>query len=430
MHELERVEQREGLDGIVKYAMKMAEGIVPMEGDKPYFPKTAREFLQGLILHVYTTEPKEKRNLATVRDLLTRGYPESKHPFEFLLHQMQRNKAFSGVIANAGATMAGTGRSAGDVLSTARSATKFLDLPEIRNISSGSDFSLEDLKTGSLNLFVCAPTGSIRVELSGWFRLLTVLALDLFEKIPGNLEEPCLFAIDEMPSLGQIEAIETSAPVMRSYGVRLVAISQDLERLQAAYPKGWRGFLGNADAVYWMATNEDETAEYLSKSLGSQRIKQRAGWIPFFKSVIGQSDEPLLTPAQVKLVLDPDRNVMIVTRFGKKSIRSMTMPYYKELPVYFYEPDREYKEPHTRAFSRKLFASQSVSTVSSGIVPNNSTGSLTYADSKHLFGAQEPFTIFELEKRRSLLTQRLPKNAQYLGMLDSAFSLLKARART
>lgn len=361
LDELARVEKREGKEAVVKYAMKMAEAIVPIDDSKPYFPKTSRAFLQGLILHVYTTEPAEKRNLVRVRDLATRGYYEHLQDgaFEFLLKEMQGNNAYDGFIANSGATLAETGRSYGDILSTLRTAMKFLDVPEIRDISKTTDFSLEDLKLGNLDLFVCAPTNSIREELSNWFRLLTISSLDLFEKIPGNLKKPCMFAVDEMPSLGHIEAIETSAPLMRSYGVRLIAVSQDLEKLQKAYPKGWRGFLGNADAVYWIGVNEPMTAKFLSEDLGARTWSKKSGWIPFFKTTEKLVDRPVMTADQVTRFLDPQKQNMIVTRYSKRAIRTKVIPYYKELPVYFYDPDPEHKETFFRSLSRKYFIQSS-----------------------------------------------------------------------
>ncbi|MET1414394.1 type IV secretory system conjugative DNA transfer family protein [Roseibium sp. HPY-6] len=449
LDELMRVERREGKHAVVKYSMKMAEAIVPMEGSKPYFPQTARQFLQSLILHVYTTEPPIKRNLVRVRELATRGYhehidPNKADPFAFLVHQMQQNNAYDGTISNAAATLAGTGKSLGDVLSTMRAALKFLDIPEVRDISRHSDFSLEDLKLGDLNLFVCAPTNAIREELSNWFRLLTVTSLDLFEKIPGNLEHACLFAVDEMPSLGYIEAIETSAPVMRSYGVRLLAISQDLEKMQKAYPQGWKGFIGNADAVYWMATNENDTATYLANKIGEKTRTEKSGWIPFFKKKVGTKTENVLTPDQVRRFLDPRKQMMIVTRFGKRALRVGTMPYYRELPVAFYEHDTDHRETSGRAATRSRLIAYSSSRSKKqhkGAVPHapqqkghqSNTAqatSIAYNDALNIFGLVEPFTIFELDKRKAMLMSTAKSSNAGSHHISDAYDLLKSKATT
>ncbi len=479
--ELTRVEARVGSDAVVRYAMKIAEGLIPMEGDKPYFPNTAREFTQGLILHVYTTEPPGKRHMVRVRDLLTRGYANemmaagatpdevSANSFKFLLEEMQKNLSYNGVIANAAATMANTGKSYGDVLSTARSALKFYDLPEIRKISYSSDFSLEDLKLGKLDLFICAPTGDIRGAYRGWFRLLCVFALDLFEQIPGNLKNPCLFAIDEMPSLGPIEAIATSAPVMRGYGVRLLAITQDLEKLQKTYPSDWRGFLGNSDVTYWMGTNEQDTGKHLSEYLGkSTRVTHQYSILRFWRWwrlfwARGEKtfeDRELLTPQQVMKILAPQKQNMILTRFGKSPIRVKTMPYFKELPVYFYDADGEHTEPSARQFGRYLSGRRTKKAISPTqpnlwqqpkIQPPQKTALGTQISRKTLVQHQQPqskivnipnsqntdldnaykliglrpsSTRYEIEKRMNFLKSKSAPSTMYSKKIDSAYKLI------
>lgn len=39
---------------------------------------------------------------------------------------------------------------------------------------------------------------------------------------------------------------------MRSVGVRLWVIGQDLEQFEKVYPESWGGFIGNAEAVQFM----------------------------------------------------------------------------------------------------------------------------------------------------------------------------------
>ncbi len=60
--------------------------------------------------------------------------------------------------------------------------------------------------------------------------MLCVLGLYAFETVEGGLQYPCLFAIDEMPSLGYSEAIETAPKLMRGFGVRLLVVTQDIQK--------------------------------------------------------------------------------------------------------------------------------------------------------------------------------------------------------
>ena len=359
--EIERAVQREGPDAAVRFAAKMADGlIVKHSHENPFWPGTAKELLTGLILHIHTTEPPERRTLIRLYDLLCNGLPEKteegKNAFSTLLRAMRGNQAYGGVIAASANTLADTGNDTfGNVLITAREQLQWLKLPELRAVCGRSDFHLEELKTGKLNLFICAPVTDLQGPLAGWFRLLAVMGLYTFESIPGRRKHSCLFALDEFPSLGNIKAIETAAPVMRSYGVRLLAITQDIEKLRQSYPDAWGSFLGNAEAIWWMGTNHDETATILSKILGlsTQTQKVKTGW---FASARAQANErSVMDPEQVKRFLDSHRGNILVTRNGRRPLRLKNAPYFTELPVCFYDADPDFKETAPRSFTRALF---------------------------------------------------------------------------
>lgn len=416
--ELSQAELREGPEVVVLYAFIIAEGLIKQDDhSKPYFAETARLFIVGLVLHIYTTEPTYNRNLVRLRTLLNTGYPEAAaQGFDFLLDSMMANTRYDGVICNAAATLMNAGINArGDVLSTARQQTSFLDLPQVRRIIQHSDFHLGSLKTGKLNLIVCAPVGAIQGELAQFFRLLTLMGMKLFENIPGKLKYPCLFAIDEMPSLGNIPVIETAAPVMRSYGIRLLAITQDIERLKQAYPQAWGGFIGNAEIVWWMGTNHEATVSELEKTLGTRTRKEAVGGGRPKKGAaqFTHVERPLMYRDQIKRFLDPYKNNMIVTRFGKRPMRLKNAPYFKELPVAFYESDRDYRESLLRKFTRSIFKLLS---------PKER---ISRAEALQIFGLSDPFSERELADRYQLLRPACHRSQVFAQKVEQAYSLLR-----
>src|SRR5690606_16280169 len=105
----------------------------------------------------------------------------------------------------------------------------------------------------------------------------------------------CLVAVDEMQAQGYNEYIEQSAPVMRGYGVQFFGIVQDIEGLQKSYPKSWEGFLGNAEAVFWLSSNHQGTVEYLCRILGKTTRSQKVGGT---KRRI-ENERDLMTPEQL-----------------------------------------------------------------------------------------------------------------------------------
>jgi len=368
IEEIDKAVERHGRDAAVRFADTLAQAIVKNDDShQPFFANAARTFIKGLILYVWACEEPERRNIVRVRELLTMGLVEKAgpkdDPFGVLLYEMLQVEDFDGVIARAAGVMASSQGKDGKnhPRSTAIEQTSWLDIPEVAAISQHSDFYCEDLKTGNVCLFIVAPVTDIQTKLSGWARALTMMTMYAFENIPGKLEHPCLFALDEMPSLGRIEAVETAAPVFRKYGIRLLAITQDLEKLRAVYPNTWGGFLGNSEAVIWMGTDHQENIDYLFKILGNTTRKEKiegSPWWQFWgekvKARYQKVERPLIYAHQLREFLDKDRGNIIVTRNGKRPMRLKNDPYYRALPVFAYEADRHYGETLPRSLTRGL----------------------------------------------------------------------------
>lgn len=342
------VEERWGLDACLPLAEQFGAALIQTRGRDPYWDETSRNFLVALILFVYVTErDAARRNLVSVRRLLMAGYG-GKDGFDLLLNDMQRLEAFGGVISARATEVAEHEREMrGKTLSSARTQTAWLDNPKVQETLVHSDFRLADLKTGNLDLRLCAPVGAIQGELAPWFRLITILALDLFEMIPGSPKDPCLFALDEMPALGRIEKLEAAAPVLRKFGVRLLVVTQDLGWLKQAYPQSWEGFIGNAEAIWFMGINHHPTAEYLSKTLGKHVFKAGRKDMP-------GHERPVMDTEQVMRFLNPKKRNAIITRFADRPLKVKSGPYFSELPVWLVGADPDHRETLGRRLGRRL----------------------------------------------------------------------------
>lgn len=355
--------KRDGEQAAVLWAIRIAHALVvtPPGARTPFFSDTARGFLVGVILHVFTTHPENEHNLPFVRDLIVNGYrvvgadgkettPEEAHAL--LLRMMLNNPAFDGAIQGAAAAMASaSGETGGNVRATLQEQTKWLDIPEVRAILRASSFSLAELKTcDDIVLSFAAQVFSIRQELSPLTRLLTNMTAYTFEAIKQKKGQ-CLTVIDELPSQGHNETLEVMLAVARSYGQTVLGIAQNIELMRLAYPKSWGMFSGEADAVFWMATNHDETAEHLSRVLGKKSLvdKDRYSGQKHYREV------QAMDPDQVKRFLSPDSGHLIVTRAGGRALKLMHEPYFKALPVWCYAADPDHREALLRRISRWLF---------------------------------------------------------------------------
>lgn len=406
--ELAVLNVRLGDDVTTLFLDKIAEALVEKHpSEKPFWPESARLLLSSVLGHVLTSEPPEKRNIVRARELINVGYREfsddPKEALDLLWIDMRDNPALGGHIAKGGAFMLGASENGGnDVLATLRAATKFLDHPQVQRLSRHSSFNLCDLKGGSDWVICVAPTTEIRGALKPWFRMLSMCALYCFEMIPGGLKHPCLFAIDEMPSLGNIPDFETALAVMRGYGVRFLGIAQDLGNFKQAYPESWASFIGNADAVYWMGVNHPATAEFLSRQLGKATRKDATGYGKNKRLFLNERE--VMTADQVRRFLSPKRGNMIVTRFGERPIRARLMPYFKELPVWLYAPDPEHREAAPRAWFRNL--QRRFAQLRSKDNAHKSVKEMSAAEARAMFGVSEHYTLAEIDQRARLLSAR------------------------
>ena len=356
--------KRDGDDAAVLWATRISEAtiITPSGSKTPYFTDLSRQFFAGLILLVLRYHPEHEHNLPYVRDLIVSGYsvtdengiviskPAEAHA---LLYQaMMQCDDFGGVIKGAASSFSSAGKeTTGNLRSTLQEQTKFLDIPAIRKILMTTSMPLSDLKTrDDVVLAFAAPVFSIREELKSFTRLLTNMLAYTFEAIPEKKGQ-CLCVIDELPSQGHNETLEVMLAVARSYGITFLGISQNTELMQKHYPKSWKSFSGEADAVFWMGGNHPDSAQHLSMLLGKKTIvtKDRYTGEKRYREVQAMDAD------QVKRFLDPNSDNLIVTRAGGRALKLKNEPYFKALPVWKYAPDPDHKEALLRRLSRKLF---------------------------------------------------------------------------
>lgn len=357
--------ERDGPHAAVLWAMRIAQALVitPSGSRTPYFSDTARGFLVGVILHVLSTHPEEDHNLPYIRNLLINGYrvysketgKEETTPEEaqqLLLRAMLNNPAFGGAIAGAAAALANaSGETGGNIRSTLLEQNKWLDIPAVCNVLRSTSLPLSDLKTRNDVVFsLTAPVLSIREELAPLCRLLTNMTAYTFEYIREKNGQ-CLTIVDEIASQGYNETFEVMLAVARSYGQTVLGISQNIELMKKTYPKSWATFSGEADAVFWMATNHDGTAAHLSQILGKKSHVERdnySGRKTYREVAVMDAD-------QVKRFLSPDSDNLIVTRAGMRALKLKNEPYFKALPVWKYAADPSHKETFWRRITRKAF---------------------------------------------------------------------------
>ncbi len=275
---------------IVEDAAIIADALVIAGGKDPHWDESAKNFIEGLILHVATASMYEgRRNLVTVRKLIrnalkTEQDSSDDEPFFIVEEEMLKNaeqlrkNPNHETIGDAveGATLDFFEKSDNErssVLSTARRHTKVLEYSAMRDVLTGHDFDLADLKRdpAGVTVYLCLPASRIGL-CNRWLRMFINQLLDAMERETTKSETPVLVCLDEFPVLGHMRQLEDAIGQIASFGVKLWVILQDWGQGKMLYNERWESFAANAGIIQFFSNNDLATTEYISKRLGKTLI--------------------------------------------------------------------------------------------------------------------------------------------------------------
>ena len=169
----------------------------------------------------------------------------------------------------------------GGVIFEKNQMTSWLAQPELRDLVSGKPsgtgrtISFDEATNGSTDIFVSLSLEVLEStpELSRLiFGSLLTAILRKARRDP-SMEQRFLFLLDEMPRFGYMKILETARDAGRPY-IILWPFIQDLSQLTRVYgPDAIRSWMANSDIRTFIAVSDPETAEYVSKWLGSETVE-------------------------------------------------------------------------------------------------------------------------------------------------------------
>lgn len=313
-------------------ASTLADALVfdePGTAGEAHWNDEAKALIAGIILYLCASEPRNRRNLSTLREALTLA-PEA---FSLLLKNMQVETAANGLIARAANRHLGkSDREAAGVLSSAQRHTHFLDSPRMSAILCRSDFRFGDLKEHSATVFLVLPPDRLAAY-SRWMRLIVSQSLVDMARTPATSGAPVLYLLDEFAALGHLAPVERAMGLMAGYGVQLWPILQDIHQLRATYGQRAGTFLSNAGILQVFGVNDQDTARLVSDLVGQETVvfQAMARALDSEKSGISYSEQhtarALLTPDEVRNL---PAHAQLLFLAGQRPIIARKLAYYTD----------------------------------------------------------------------------------------------------
>jgi type IV secretion system protein VirD4 len=252
----------------------LAEAMVIRTGEEkdPHWCDSAEAVIAGLIATVvlYGNQADGTRSLQAVRDILA-----NPKRWEIAKQIMQET---GGMLARWGGQLEHfRGDELSSVLTTSNRFLRFLDTAPVVHSTTSSSFNPADLRRrGKMTAYLVLPPEHARAQSP---LLRTWLGCLFRAHLRGGLKETprVHYILDEAAALGHMQQLDDAVDKYAGYGVRLQFYYQSLGQLKRCWPSDQgQTLLSNTTKIFF-GTNDFQTAEFLSKSLGNETIIIESG---------------------------------------------------------------------------------------------------------------------------------------------------------
>lgn len=286
-----------------------------------FWDNAEMNLLKALVLYVEQSYPPEKRNIGEVYQLLSMCSEKELNAIFDVLPIEHPAKAPYSIFRQSGENVRG------GVIIGLGSRLQVFQNKDIRQITSHNEIDLElPGKKPCAYFCITSDQDSTFDFLSSLFLSFVFIRLVRYadQHCPGGaLPVPVHVLGEELCACGVIPDLSRKISVIRSRGITMSCVFQNLAGLQNRYPLNqWQEILGNCDITLFLGCTDALTAEFISDRTGEASInvtskaKQLNTWrvsnyTPQYRETSGVGRRKLYTMDEV-LRLDLDRALVII----------------------------------------------------------------------------------------------------------------------
>jgi len=225
----------------------------------------------------------------------------------------------------------------GSIIGSAKVKLSIFEIPIVKRNTDHSDFRIFDLMNykNPVSLYLVVPPADI-TSLSPLIKMLLLQMVNILTPEIDYINKKghkwkMLMLLDEFPAIGKLEVLEKGIGYVAGYGMKMMLILQSLDQLFKIYGKE-NGFLSNCQAQVFYTSNDETTANYVSKLLGKETIEQFTQSNKTVGTIIKSESQQFLG----KDLLAPDEvgrfpsDKIIIKLSGRNPIKSDKIVYFLE----------------------------------------------------------------------------------------------------
>lgn len=285
------------------------------QSNDPFWDTAASMLLLALIFYLHYEAPPEEQNFAMVMEMLRAGAIEdeedpSPSPLDKLFSSLEMDNPDHIALKYYHSYHSGSAKTLKSIQITLAARLEKFNLESLAALTSTDELELATLGEKKVALFALIPDNDTSFNF-----LVSILYTQLFQQLfysadhlhNGCLPVPVHFLMDEFANVSLPDDFDKILSVMRSRGVSVSIILQNLAQLKALFEKQWESIVGNCDEFLYLGGNEQSTHKYVSELLGKATIDTNTygkseGRSGSYSTNYQISGRELLTPDEVRML--------------------------------------------------------------------------------------------------------------------------------
>ena len=285
------------------------------QSNDPFWDTSASMLLSALVYYLHYEAPEDEQNFAMVMEMLRAGAIENEEdsrptPLDYLFADLEMDRPDHIALKYYRSYHAGSAKTLKSIQITLAARLEKFNLESLAALTCTDELDLASMGEKKVALFAIIPYND-----SSFNFLVSILYTQLFQQLffsadhihGGALPIPVHFLMDEFANVSLPDDFDKILSVMRSRGVSVSIILQNLAQLRALFEKQWESIVGNCDEFLYLGGNEQSTHKYVSELLGKSTIDtntygKSSGRSGNYSTNYQISGRELLTPDEVRML--------------------------------------------------------------------------------------------------------------------------------
>ena len=250
------------------------------QSQDPFWDTAASMLLKALIFYLKYEAPEDEQNFPMVMEMLRAGEVKEDDedyisPLDNLFYDLELKEPEHIAVRFYNNYKKGAGKTLKSIQITLAARLEKFDLQSLAALTATDELNLRSLGEKKVALFALIPDNDTSFNF-----IVSMLYTQLFQQLfyiadreyKGSLPMHCHFVMDEFANVSLPDDFDKILSVMRSRGVSVSIILQNMAQLKVLFEKQWESIVGNCDTFLYLGGNEQSTHKYVSELLGKETI--------------------------------------------------------------------------------------------------------------------------------------------------------------